>query len=104
MNKFVSLVMVAIFIFISGCATSYVPLVGNLFSADVKGPIAATANEGGSKVGTSTATMLLGISSGDGSVETAAKNGGITKIKTVDVKINHVLGIYVAATTIVTGE
>ena len=69
-------------------------------------PITATSNELGSKVGTSTAAYILGIIpvSNDYSIQAAAKEGGITKISTVDLKTFNYLGIWSGCTTIVTGE
>jgi len=69
-------------------------------------PVAATSNAVGSKVGTSKATGYLGVLffNADASIRTAAKNGGITKISTVDVKAGSILGIIVTYETIVTGE
>ena len=40
----------------------------------------------------------------DASIKTAAKNGGISKISTVDVKNTSYLGIVNQVETIVTGE
>jgi hypothetical protein len=40
----------------------------------------------------------------DASIRTAAKNGGITKISTVDIKQNNVLNLIITYETIVTGE
>ena len=68
-------------------------------------PITATSNELGSKVGTSTASFILGFPvSTDYSIQAAAKEGGITKISTVDLKTFNYLGIWSGCTTIVTGE
>jgi len=89
---------------LTGCATSYTPLVGMIYTADVKGPVGATSVDKGTKTGSSLSTMVLGVSYGDGSIQKAAENGGITQIKTVDVRVKSVLGIYVEATTIVTGN
>ncbi len=47
---------------------------------------------------------LLPMGACDASLATAAKNGGITKIATVNTKIKNVLGLIVTRTTIVTGE
>jgi predicted nucleic acid-binding protein len=41
---------------------------------------------------------------GDASVAAACKNGGITKIQTVDEHGTTILGIYSTWTTIVTGQ
>ncbi|NLL29172.1 MAG: hypothetical protein GX259_10285 [Bacteroidales bacterium] len=69
-------------------------------------PVNATSNPVGSKVGTSKATGYLGVLffNADASIQTAAKNGGITKISTVDIKQTNVLNLIVTYETIVTGE
>ncbi len=69
-------------------------------------PVNATSNSVGSKVGTAKATGFFHILffNADASIQSAAKNGGITKISTVDVKHNNVLGILTSYETIVTGE
>lgn len=76
-----------------------------LASCTITTPLCATSNSMGKKVGTAKANVWFGMCfGGDYSVETAAKNGGITKVSTVDVKHKNVLGIYQAHTCIVTGE
>ena len=69
-------------------------------------PVNATSNTIGSKVGTAKATGYLYslFFDADASIRTAAKNGGITKISTVDIKQSNLLGIIVSYETIVTGE
>jgi hypothetical protein len=69
-------------------------------------PVNATSNPIGSKVGTAKATGYFGILffDQDASIQTAAKNGKITKISTVDIKSTSVLNIIVTYETIVTGE
>ena len=64
----------------------------------------ASAN---AKRGEATGGFLFGyvpVISADISVSTAAKNGGISKIATVDEQTVSYLGIWVVRTTIVTGE
>ena len=100
-KKVVTLLLVA-FLF-SGCAVSYHPLVGLIYT-DNEGPLLVTANPEGSKVGTATSKVIFGICYGDSSIETAAQNGNITKITTVDTDITSVLGIYVEYQTIVRGN
>ena len=59
------------------------------------------------KTGEATGTWLFGLiplTTVDNGVSTAAKNGGITKIATIDTKKFSLLGIIVKTTTIVTGE
>lgn len=69
-------------------------------------PVNATSNPVGSKVGTAKATGYLSILffNQDASIRTAAKNAGITRISTVDIKQTSVLNLIVTYETIVTGE
>jgi len=80
--------------------------VALLSSCSLTVPVAATSNAIGKKVGTAVATGYLGVLflNQDASIRTAAKNGGITKISTVDVKKTSLLGIIVTYETTVTGE
>jgi hypothetical protein len=75
--------------------------------SSITSPLAATANPVGSKIGEAKVSLLFGTipikKNQDGGVYAAAKNGGITRISTVDVKTrNWIIGI--TRTTIVTGE
>jgi hypothetical protein len=89
---------------LTGCAVSMSPTTGFLYS-DVKGPLVATSNAGSSKVGTAICTSILGlVSTGDASIETAMKAGGITKIHHVDYHSTGILGIYATFTVTVYGE
>lgn len=69
-------------------------------------PVTATSNDLGSKTGTAEGTCYFTVLciDVDASIQTAAKNGGITKISTVDLKTTNVLGIIITYKTIVTGE
>jgi len=77
-----------------------------LASCSIALPVAATSNTIGSKTGTAKATCYLQVLcfDQDASIATAAKNGGITKISTVDITHGSILGIVVTYTTTVTGE
>ena len=79
-------------LFLTGCAISF--------------PVAATSNDIGSKVGTSTATGYFGalFFDADASIRTAAANGGITKISTVDMKVSNMFGVIMTYECIVTGS
>jgi uncharacterized protein YdbL (DUF1318 family) len=83
-----------------------IAVAGMMSSCSVTLPVNATSNPIGSKVGRATATGYLGILffDADASIRTAAKNGGITKISTVDVKHGSILNLIVTYETIVTGE
>jgi hypothetical protein len=74
-------------------------------SCQVAGPLAVSSNPVGSKVGTSSYGMILAFPplNGDASIRTAAKNGGITKIATVDYKVSWYV-FFTKVETIVTGE
>jgi hypothetical protein len=89
----------------SGCAASASsPVTASIYNAS-KGATAATSNDLGSKTGQSCATSILGIiGSGDASVASAAKAGGITKISAVDSDNSGILGIYAKNCTVVSGE
>jgi uncharacterized protein YceK len=57
------------------------------------------------KTGEACSMSILGwVTTGDSSVPTAAKNGGIKKIASVDNNFMQVLGIYAKFCTVVTGE
>lgn len=76
-----------------------------LISCSVTTPIKVTDNEIGQKVGKSSYTIILGVRpfNGNAGIKTAAENGDIDKIATVDRKITS--GIFVTTvTTVVTGK
>ena len=75
-------------------------------SCSITRPINATGYAVGSKVGIAKATGYFGVIfiDGDASIRTAAKNGGINRISSVDLKKTSILGIVVTYETIVTGE
>jgi hypothetical protein len=77
-----------------------------LSSCSLTQPVSASSNTIGSKVGKASGTCFLGYLcfGADASIQTAAKNGGITKVSTVDLRTNNLLGIVVTYTCIVTGE
>ena len=89
--KMIAAVVVAV-AFMSSCALTL--------------PVTATSNPVGSKVGKATATGFFYalFFNADASIQLAAKNGGITKISTVDLKQTSILGILTNYETIVTGE
>ena len=77
-----------------------------LTSCAITLPVNATSNEVGSKVGMSTATGYLNVLwfDQDASIQKAAKQGGITKISTVDLKQTNMLGVIQTYECIVTGN
>ncbi|MDA8886896.1 TRL-like family protein [Bacteroidia bacterium] len=77
----------------------------SLAACSVSEPVFVTDNGDGGKVGKATYRVIFGIilDGGDGSIKTAAENGRITKISTVDQKVEP--GMFVTRyVTVVTGE
>jgi len=91
MKKILLWLTVTSMLTMAACATTY--------------PLTATSNPVGSKMGQASATYLLGIPLGnsDMGIYTAAKNGGITKISTVDVKYQPMF-LIATVTTLVSGD
>jgi hypothetical protein len=88
----------------TGCAMAASPVNGFLYSK-VDAPLAVNSDADNKKHGSASCQSYLGlIATGDASIETAAKNGGITKIHHVDFKSHSILGFYAEFTTIVYGE
>jgi hypothetical protein len=86
-------VFVAVCFLVIGCATTTIP-------------VAATTNPVGSKVGQASGKIWLGVfGSADAGIRTAAANGGITTISTVDLtKKLGILGLWMEYEVTVTGE
>jgi hypothetical protein len=87
-------------------AAALFTMAAMMSSCSLTMPVAATSNPVGAKVGTSKATIYLGVLvfNGDASIQTAAKNGGITRISTVDLKSTNILNLFGTHECIVTGE
>ncbi len=90
---------------LSGCATAISPVNGSLYS-NVRAPMMATDNnEKPTKIGRANARSILGIYAvGDASIESAAKNAGITRIHHVDYQTQTILGVVADFTVIVYGN
>ena len=105
MRKGLSLgVLVAMLgIFVSGCATA---IPAGAFYTEVSFPGGVGSGDVSySKVGKATSNSYFAlVATGDSSIETAAKNGGIQKIKFVDYKTKNVLGFIGEYTTYVYGD
>ncbi len=104
MGKIIKSLVILFFVaaLLTGCTMAVSPIQGVI--TDYKAPLAATSNIGYSKVGTATATSILGFGSGDVSIKAAMQNGGITKIHHVDYHSTNVLWVYSKFTVIVYGE
>ncbi len=86
-----------------GCISVYTPAMGVLFT-EVYGPVDAGTTVG-SREGKACAQSILGlVATGDASIQTAARNGGITNIGSVDHYTRNLLGILGEFCTIVRGS
>jgi hypothetical protein len=92
MKKLGLLLLLAVCLPLAGCFTVASPAVGTIFSdvkwdGDAEGAI-------GAKSGTACARSFFGFfAQGDASIETAAKNGGIKTVTTVDHHTKNVIGL-----------
>ena len=103
MKKQLSFVLLGLVLFASGCATA-LP-AGSLYT-EVSFPGGVGSGDTDySKVGKATSKSYFAlIAVGDSSIETAAKEGGITNIKYVDYKTKNILGFIGEYTTYVYGD
>lgn len=92
-----------LFAFLSGCAST-VPV--GMISTNLKLPIATTAaGDVSHKTGEASCTSILSmVASGDCSIETAKKNGGITHVHHVDWHVENLLGIWANYKVVVYGD
>jgi hypothetical protein len=101
LNLFV--IVAVLGLFVSGCASA-IPM-GSLYS-DISFPGGVgNGDVAYTKVGKATSNSYFAlIAVGDSSIDTAAREGGITKIKFVDYKATNILGIIGEYTTYVYGD
>ena len=100
MKKFLAAAFVALAC--AGCVKS--PVVGGIYT-DVKDGLAVTGNAGSSKVGTAEVKGYVGLGApGDASIQTAARDAGITRIHHVDYQAKSYVGVYTIYTVIVYGD
>ena len=95
------LVLISMLVLITGCAT-YVPY-GSLFVEGKQG----LQDNGGPATKSGEACMhsyLSFIAVGDASIEAAKLSAGISKVSTIDYRVENVLGLYGSYCTVVTGE
>lgn len=88
----------------SGCAMTGSRVAGYLYS-DVKQAEAVTADAAMTRTGQACAQSILGwIATGDMSIESAKKAGGISRVSSVDSHHTNILGVYATGCTIVRGN
>ncbi len=99
-----TLSLMACSLLVGGCASTY-PM-GSMYT-NLKMPVATTSNVEGKvmKTGTAECRSYCGmVAIGDVSLETAKKNGGITKVVHVDWEVESILGIIAKYKLTVYGE
>ena len=91
--------------FLTGCIFAPVVPPKGLLYTDQKAPLMPipTPIVGDAEGTSSTHTILFLVAFGDGSIDAAAKNGGITTITHLDYEFENYLGIYQRYTTIAKG-
>lgn len=89
---------------LSGCGGSPFPLMGLVY-IEGKAPYHAVEGATGNKTGKACATSVLGlVATGDASIATAMKDGGLSTVTAVDYSSKHILGIWAEFCTMVTGK
>ncbi len=105
MKKLFIIAAVAATALMSSCAGVGTVCGAGAIYTDVQSGVTATSNNVGSKVGTASATSVLGIiATGDASINAAATNAGIKKISHVDQHHKSILGIFTKYDIFVYGE
>lgn len=91
---------------LSGCTVYGQSPVSGWITVDQKGPVSVgdLSVGAGNKVGRGRSEGVLIVSWGDCSIETAARNAGITQISHVDSQVLNVLGIYARYDVVVYGK
>lgn len=92
-------------VLLGGCASATMPVTGTMY-ANIKAPLTATAStDEPQRVGRASVRSILGIvASGDASIQTAARNGGITEIHHVDYESQNFFGVLAEYTVVVYGN
>ena len=97
------LLFAVVSILLSSCAKVAPPAIGFLYM-DVTVPSMMTKKDLGKKVGSGEMVSYLGLySTGDASIETIAKEAGITQISHVDFHNQTILSVYAKGTVYVYG-
>lgn len=97
--------VVALALCATGCAyVTRAPVTGFIYLSTQQGET-ISSNDLGAKRGEACATSILGwVATGDASVSSAAKAGGITKISHVDSTASDILGVYAEYCTVAYGN
>ncbi|MCC5876147.1 MAG: TRL-like family protein [Candidatus Sumerlaeia bacterium] len=91
----------------SGCLVAPVMPPPGMLYTDYKAPLDfdMNATKNATRRGESETMSILGlVALGDGSVKTAAQNGGITTIHSADYEYFNIIGVYQRYRTVVYGD
>lgn len=102
-------VVTALIVYLAGCTMGPTTPVGYALIADITTPaieaVASPDGTIGSRRGEASVYNLAFVTSfGDSSIAAAARNGGITEVKTVAYAHKNVFYVFQRGTTIVTGD
>ena len=99
--------LLVIVVNLTGCGAIVASPVPGVLYTDVKGPLTATSatiDWENIRSGSAIATSTLGlVATGDASIATAARNGGIKQIYYVDYQVESFLGLFAKYTVTVYG-
>jgi TRL-like protein family len=94
----------SLLLLVSGCSMPAGPMFGQFYT-QVRGPIGGMDNSvKQTKTGSATATGIVGVATGDASLDAAMKAGGITKVHHAESSTMSIMGVYSTFTTTVHGE
>lgn len=90
---------------LSGCATTGMrSMTGGGWIANFQESAMVTSDTGNSKMGMACTQNILGVAIGDASLNAAKKNGGITRVSSVDYEVTNILFLYGKLCTVARGN
>ncbi len=90
---------------LASCAAVSSPATGYIYSEVSHGTDVGDGAAAATKSGKGCLTSILGwVATGDASIDTAKRNGGITRIAYIDHTSKSILGVYAEYCTVVRGE
>ena len=104
MEKFITMLIILCSLAFTGCAMTHGPVRGGHLTL-ATGPVSSSGQVESSKIGEAGCVSILGMFGfGDCTIKTAAANGGISQISSVEAKTVSVLGLFASYTTVVRGN
>ncbi|MDD2941534.1 MAG: TRL-like family protein [bacterium] len=97
--------LIAPILLLSACATPLPGVGPGAIFTETTEAVSANNNIPSTRRGEACATNILGIvSTGDSTVDTAKRQGGITRVSSIDRSFYSILGVYAKACTIISGN